>query len=117
MDSVYPEDGFQTETVEIDRKMANQKKKPKSKSKLPKPKQQRTPSLYPGDEFTINVDDDDDDEEEEEAPMLLASEFGSIQKEEDSNEAKVVEAEADIEDLSMAIKSKKTKKKKKSKKK
>ena len=67
--------------------------------------------------IAMDIDDDDDDEEEEEAPMLLASEFGSIQKEEDSNEAKVVEAEADIEDLSMAIKSKKTKKKKKSKKK
>ena len=67
--------------------------------------------------------DIDDDEEEEEAPTMLTSEFGSIQKEEDSNEAtkkeemEVVEAEADIEDLSMAIKSKKGKKKKKSKKK
>jgi len=50
----------------------------------------------------------DDDEEQ---PMILTSEFGSMKK--DDSKA---EAEADIEDLSMAIKSKKSKKKKKSKK-
>jgi exosome complex component RRP45 len=74
--------------------------------------------------IAMDIDkNDNDDEEEDEAPMMLTTEFGSIQKEENSNEAmtkeemEVVEAEADIEDLSMAIKSKKGKKKKKSKKK
>jgi exosome complex component RRP45 len=70
---------------------------------------------------SINLDDDDEEEE----AMILDNEFSSIKK--DNSEAKKIEetmdikveeeAEADIEDLSMAIKSKKSKKKKKPKKK
>mmetsp|Transcript_7597 Transcript_7597/g.15625 ORF Transcript_7597/g.15625 Transcript_7597/m.15625 type:complete len:293 (+) Transcript_7597:179-1057(+) len=63
-----------------------------------------------------------DSDEEEEAPMMLTSEFGSVNKEDSpqtnkKEESKADEAEAEIEDLSMAIKSKKSKKKKKSKRK
>ena len=69
----------------------------------------------------INLDDDDEEEE----AMILDNEFSSIKKDssgakktEETMDTKVEEeAEADIEDLSMAIKSKKSKKKKKPKKK
>ena len=70
----------------------------------------------------MNIDDDDDDDEEEETTVMLSSEFGSSKGEDSKDATKkevdTVESEADIEDLSMAIKSKKSsKKKKKSKKK
>mmetsp|Transcript_7450 Transcript_7450/g.16012 ORF Transcript_7450/g.16012 Transcript_7450/m.16012 type:complete len:600 (+) Transcript_7450:78-1877(+) len=62
----------------------------------------------------------DDDDDEEEQPMMLSSEFGSMKKDatpeaENKEEIKAVEPEVDIEDLSMAIKSKKKKKKSKKK--
>jgi exosome complex component RRP45 len=53
-----------------------------------------------------------DDEDEEEVPMVLQSEFESVKNEEEPAKREAESAEPDIEDLSMAIKSKKNKKKK-----
>ena len=78
--------------------------------KAPVPKSQKP--------IAIHIDNDDDDDDE--APMMLTNEFDSSNKYDSKvatkkEEQSAAEPELDIEDLSMAIKSKKSKKKKKSK--